>query len=107
MTKKLSKMDIQAALNYLSKIDEVLTPSRKYRIHTDREQDLGLIERPIKNETIGPLYTFIGTKKSCRKNLEKMDLQGAAPTVRVGAGSSGTVRNQNFGQISETKYVRW
>ena len=75
--------------------------------HTDREPDLGLIERPIKNETIGPLYTFIGTKKSHRKNLEKMDLQIAAPTVRGGTGSSWTVRNQHFWQGFETKYVQW
>ena len=75
--------------------------------HTDREPDLGFFARPIQNETIGPSYTFIRTKKSHRKNLEKMDLRMAAPKVRSGTGSSGTHRYQLFRQSYGMNYVQW
>ena len=79
----------------------------RHPAHTNREPDLGFFARPIQNETTGPSYTFIGTKKSHRKNLEKMDLRIAALTVRGGTWSSWTVRNQHFWQGFETKYVQW
>ena len=76
-------------------------------MHTDWQPPFGFFVTPIQNSTIGPLYTFIGTRISHPQNPENMAVQMAAPTVRGGTGPSGSPKNQLFSKSCVTKCVTY
>ena len=52
--------------------------------HTSRQPRLGFFLTSSPNSTIGPLYTFIGTRKSHQKNPENQPLQMGASNSQGG-----------------------
>ena len=82
-----------------------IMPNQYIALHTGRQPRLGFFLTSSPNSTIGPLYTFIGTRKSHLKNPKNLALQMAAPTVRGGTGPSGSPKNQLFSKSFVTKCV--